>query len=129
MKTKYVFIHCEKEITTETAIYTVYIGTSAKDRAALQKLELLSSNPDFFFKPYSLDVCNYLQRVHESLSTKPWFVDDVPPRRTVTVSQLLCMVRESFFIPKPLSPGHAAFCAQVNNEFRFKINRHYGNKK
>lgn len=123
MKTKYIFIHCEKELKPDTVVFTVYIGSSKRDAAALQKVSNLTSSTDFYFKHYDNEVCNYLQKIHDSMSDRPWFVDDVPPRRTVTIAQLLRMLRNHLFSASPLPVACHSLCYLVDTHYRFNYNR------
>lgn len=124
MKTKYIFIHCEKELTADTVIYSVYVGKSKQDAAAVKRLQECTRSTDFYFKPYSADVCCYLEKIHLSFSEKPWYVDDVPPQRQVSLKDLLKMVRERFFPTLYMPRGHFAQAYALDTHFRSSFNFH-----
>lgn len=126
MKSKYIFIHCEKELEPNTIIYTVMLGNSARDEHAKKRLEQLAHSSNFYFKPYSLNVCNYLQKVHECFSEKPWWEDDVPPRKIISAKELLQLIRRNF-VDSVCETAEAIYQReQLSVEFYCKRHLHHG---
>lgn len=67
MKSKHIFIHSAGMITTETVIYTVYIGTSKEDRTLLEQCRFLQQSTDFFFELYNNTVADFIYNIAKSL--------------------------------------------------------------
>lgn len=126
MKSKYIFIHCEKELEPSTIIYTVMLGNSARDEHAKNRLEQLAHSSNFYFKPYSLDVCNYLQKVHESFSEKPWWEENIPPRKLVSVNELLQIIKDKFIDAVKVTPTEIYMREHLSVEFYCKRHMHHG---
>lgn len=115
MKTKYIFIHCEREFSAQTAIYTVYIGNSARDQKQLDFVRKFAVSSQSFFARYSHEVAEFLLRLHDSVSSLSWLLHDVPARRHVTLSALVSMCRQRSFAPAPLSSGYCSFNSQLTH--------------
>lgn len=128
MKSKYIFIHCKRELSVDTVIYDVYIGSSKREKETLQKLQSITVSNDYYFEKYDNNVSEFLQKIHDSFTDKPYFVCNVPPRQHLTLNQLLQMLKNKFF-PSHVEPkGAFAFRMVTNDDFRHKHAKRYGRK-
>lgn len=66
MKSKYLFSFSTRPIDESTLFVDVYIGNGHQDQRDKEFLERLANNSDnYYFKPYDLDVTNFIRRVDE----------------------------------------------------------------
>lgn len=119
MKAKFIFIHCDSVLTPDTTVYSVWIGTSKREQKQLQQLQQLTKSTDYYFRQYDNEVCSYLERIHESFTDKSYTDCAVPPRRVVSLHDLLQMVKQHFFPSSTEAKGTFAFRYQVSTHFRF----------
>ena len=63
MKSRFVYIN-SKEVTQDLKVYSVYLGTSKRDRLLIDRLALLSRHStNVYFAKYSQEVCDFLSKL------------------------------------------------------------------
>jgi len=63
MKSRFVYIN-SKEVTQDLKVYSVYLGTSRRDRLLVDRLALLSRHStNVYFEKYSQEVCDFLSKL------------------------------------------------------------------
>ena len=117
MKTKYIFIHCDSVLQADTVIYEVWIGHSKQDKRDLAFFESLAKSSDFYFKPYDVEVCNFLERIHQSVCESCRNSLEVPPRRQVMAAELRRLIKRGMVCAKQFTPGFLAMRRQLTPEF------------
>lgn len=67
MKSRFIYIN-SAEVTLELKVYSVYLGTSRRDRQLVDRLTLLSRHStNVYFAKYSHEVCDFLNRLADQL--------------------------------------------------------------
>lgn len=68
MKSKYLFSFSTRPIDESTLFVDVYIGIGHQDQRDREFFERLANNSDnYYFKPYDIDVSNFIRRVDETI--------------------------------------------------------------
>jgi len=63
MKSRFVYIN-SAEVTQDLKVYSVYLGTSRRDRLLVDRLALLSRHStNVYFEKYSQEVCDFLSKL------------------------------------------------------------------
>ena len=63
MKSRFVYIN-SAEVTQDLKVYSVYLGTSKRDRSLVDRLTLLSRHStNVYFAKYSQEVCDFLSKL------------------------------------------------------------------
>lgn len=67
MKTRYIFIHCDGTLNTDTIIYYVMVGNSPQEKRDLDFFQSLKFQTSVFFEKDSKEVSDFIQRIAGSL--------------------------------------------------------------
>lgn len=126
MKTRYTFIHCEKELTTETVIYTVWVGHSKQETRDFEFLRSLSFNPSFYFQKHTSEVADFVLKIAQSLFPGAMFPLQEMKSQSLTVSEARRLVRTGYFGKSFLTPGHSEFRRKFDVKFNSKMLSLYG---
>lgn len=129
MKTRYIFIHCEKELTPETVFYDVWVSSSQQQQRDLRFLQSLSFSTHFYFKRYDDQAAMFKRRVAESLF--PGVLMPLLELKTcsLSVSEARALVRSGYFGESFLPKGHSDFRRQHDVQFNAKMTVIYGKRK
>lgn len=120
MKAKYIFIHADAEITTETVFYTVMLGQSKEDKAILAQCQSLRFLTSCYFQRYSADVSNYLCRIAESLFPGVTLPLLRLQRQVVNGREFKRILQTKVFNVQPSTPGIAQTLCQLEPMFYHK---------
>ena len=128
MKTRYILIHCEKELTPETVFYDVWVGSSQQQQRDLRFLQTLSFSPNFYFKRYDDQAAIFKRRVAESLFPGVLMPMLELKNCSLSVSEARALVRSGYFGKTFLPKGHSDFRCKHDVKFNAKMTVIYGKR-
>ena len=126
MKTRYILIHCENELSPDTVFYTVWVGDSKRDKSDLQALQSLRFNNNFYFRQYDSEAAQFKMHCAESLFPGAFMPLMELKTSSITVHEARELVRTGYFGESYLPQGHIQFRSKFDVKFNARIAMLYG---
>lgn len=126
MKTRYILIHCEKELTQDTVFYTVWIGSSERDTKDLAFLQSLKFIKHFYFRKYDDEAAQFKNNCAKSLFPGCFMPLLELKQETLTAHQAVLLVRSGYFGKSYLPKVHSEFRRKFDVKFNAQLTAIYG---